>query len=84
MTQTISQFDRSLSVCHIVTVRCQGCDPGHNGLASVASCLMGRHPVPGLATPRQLSRNKWGNHWSGKWITAVQYDDQSWRVYQGK
>lgn len=35
------------SLCHTVTVRCQWCDPGDNGLAS---CLMGRHPVPGLTT----------------------------------
>ena len=37
--------------------QCQGCESGDNGLAS---CLRGRHPVPGLATLWQLSRNKWG------------------------
>ena len=45
-----------------LTARCQWWYPGDNGLAS---CLMGQHPVPGLTTLWQLSRNKWGNYWSG-------------------
>ena len=45
-----------------LTARCHWWYPGDNGLAS---CLMGQHPVPGLTTLWQLSRNKWGNYWSG-------------------
>ena len=51
------QFPSLTAASECQTVRCQGWDPGDNGLAS---CLMGQHPVPGLATLWQLSRNKWG------------------------